>query len=69
MPSNVTNAEDVEEEVFLRGDHWGHAFKVLTTMGRYGHLGMNQTPLPPGRAAGPFHYHQREEPPTRLGSL
>ncbi len=59
--NNVVNVDDVEEQVFLEGEHWGHAFKVLTTMERYGRLGVNQTRLPPGRAAGPFHFHQQED--------
>ena len=61
MADNVINVDDAKEEVFLEGEHWGHAFKVLTTMGRYGRLGVNQTRLPPGRASGPFHYHQKED--------
>ncbi len=58
----VVNAADVAEEVHLDGEHWGHAFKVLSTMGSGGgRLGVNQTRLPPGRVACPFHHHQRED--------
>lgn len=60
---HVVNVDDAKEEVYLEGEHWGHAFKVLTpSLGRGGgRLGVNQTRLPPGRAACPFHYHQRED--------
>jgi uncharacterized cupin superfamily protein len=59
----IVNVDDVEEEEYLEGERWGHAFKVLTpSLGRGGRrLGVNQTRLPPGRTAGPFHYHQRED--------
>ncbi len=59
----VVNVNDVKEEVYLDGDHWGHAFKVLTPSmrGKGGKLGVNQTRLPPGRAAGPFHHHRLED--------
>lgn len=61
---NTVNVADVPEEVFLSGDHWGHAFKPLTPAleaAGTGRLGLNQVRLPPGRAACPFHYHQRED--------
>lgn len=57
---NVVNVEDVEEESHYDGEHWGHAWKVLTpSMGEPGRLGVNRTRLPPGRVAVPFHLHQR----------
>lgn len=63
LPDLVVNLADVEEEAYLDGDHWGHAFKVLTPgmRPRGAKLGVNQTRLPPGRAAGPFHTHQLED--------
>lgn len=61
---NTVNVADVKEEVFLSGDHWGHAYKPLTpaleAQGT-GRLGLNQVRLPSGRVACPFHYHQRED--------
>jgi uncharacterized cupin superfamily protein len=61
-PTTV-NVDEVSEEVYLDGDHWGHAFKILTPSMRErgGTLGVNLTRLPPGRSACPFHYHQRED--------
>jgi len=60
-PTTV-NIEDALEEEYLEGDHWGHAYKVLTpSMGRTGRLGVNVTRLPPGRTACPYHYHQLED--------
>lgn len=60
--SNVINVADATEKSFYEGEHWGHAYKVLTpSMGRMGRLGVNQTRLPPGRIAAPFHAHQRED--------
>jgi uncharacterized cupin superfamily protein len=58
----VVNVDEVPEEAHFDGEHWGHAWKVLTPgMGRVGRLGMSQTRLPPGRAAVPFHTHERED--------
>ncbi|MEZ4440012.1 MAG: cupin domain-containing protein [Polyangiaceae bacterium] len=55
----IINVAEAPEEVYLDGDHWGHAFKVLTSMGDSGgRLGINQTRLPPGRCAVPYHRHQ-----------
>lgn len=60
--SNVVNVDEVVEEQAFEGEHWGHAWKVLTpSMGRMGRLGVSQTRLPPGRVAVPFHAHQRED--------
>ncbi len=60
-PTTV-NVDDVPEEEYLEGEHWGHAYKVLTpSIPRAGHLGVNMTRLPPGRTACPFHYHQKED--------
>ncbi len=57
----MVNVNEVREEEGYEGPHWGHAWKVLTpTMGK-GRLGVNQTRLPPGRVAVPFHAHQRED--------
>ena len=63
LPDLVINVDRVEEEVHFDGDHWGHAYKVLTPgmRPRDGRLGVNQTRLPPGRAATPFHCHQLED--------
>jgi len=59
---NVVNVDEVDEETQLEGEHWGHAWKVLTpSMERMGHLGMSCNRLPPGRAAVPFHAHQIED--------
>jgi len=59
---HTVNIDEVPEEEYLEGEHWGHAYKVLTpSMGRTGRLGMNVTRLPKGRAACPFHYHQLED--------
>ncbi|MDQ3036271.1 MAG: cupin domain-containing protein [Myxococcota bacterium] len=60
--SNVVNVADVKEESHFDGEHWGHAWKVLTpSMGRMGRLGVSQTRVPPGRVAVPFHAHQKED--------
>ena len=63
LPDLVINVADATEEVYLEGEHWGHAYKVLTPgmRPRNGRLGVNQTRLPPGRAACPFHTHQLED--------
>jgi uncharacterized cupin superfamily protein len=58
----VLNVDDAPEESHFDGDHWGHAWKVLTPgMGHMGRLGVSQTRLPPGRVAVPFHSHARED--------
>lgn len=59
---NVVNVDDVEEEIMVEG-RWGHAWKVLTpAMERAGGtLGVNQTRVPPGCAAVPFHWHARAD--------
>ncbi len=56
----VVNLEDVAEQEYVSGAHWGHAFKPLTpAMEEAGRaLGVNLSRLPPGRAACPFHSHQ-----------
>lgn len=59
----VVNVDTAEEQVALSGEHWGHAYKVLTPAleesGRP--LGANLTRVPKGRVAVPFHAHQRED--------
>lgn len=58
----VLNVDDAPEESHFDGEHWGHAWKVLTPgMGHLGRLGVSQTRLPPGRVAVPFHSHARED--------
>lgn len=57
----VVNAAEAKEEEMLEGEHWGHAWKVLTPSLGKGRLGVSQTRLPPGRVAVPFHFHQRED--------
>jgi uncharacterized cupin superfamily protein len=60
-PTTV-NVDEAPEEEYLEGEHWGHAYQVLTpSMERHGRLGVNLTRLPPGRTACPFHYHQLED--------
>lgn len=60
---HVVNVADVEEVVELEGDRWGSAYKPLTppSTRAAGRLGVNQSRVPPGRTACPFHYHQRED--------
>jgi uncharacterized cupin superfamily protein len=55
---HVLNLDEVEEECSFEGEHWGHAWKGLTRIGK---LGVNQTRLPPGRVAVPFHHHRRAD--------
>lgn len=63
LPDLVINVADAAEEVELDGTHWGHAYKILTPgmRPRGARLGVNQTRLPPGRAACPFHTHELED--------
>jgi len=58
----VVNVEEVEEEIMVDG-RWGHAWKVLTPgmTAAGGRLGVNQTRVPPGCAAVPFHWHLRAD--------
>ncbi len=61
MSDNVINVEDAPEEGEIDGPI-GHFYKVLTpSMERLGHLGVNQTRVPPGQVAAPFHAHLRED--------
>jgi uncharacterized cupin superfamily protein len=57
----VVNVAEATEEAHFDGAHWGHEWKVLTPSMGKGHLGVNQTRLPPGRVAVPFHAHQRDD--------
>lgn len=59
--AHVVNVADAVEEEGFDGEHWGHAWKVLTPSMGTGRLGVNQTRVPPGRVAVPFHAHQRED--------
>ncbi|MBL8685379.1 MAG: cupin domain-containing protein [Myxococcales bacterium] len=59
--AHVVNVADAVEEEGFDGEHWGHAWKVLTPSMGKGRLGVNQTRVPPGRVAVPFHAHQRED--------
>ena len=63
LPPLVVNVADAEEHEHYDGEHWGHAYKILTPgmRPRGALLGVNQTRLPPGRAAGPFHSHMLED--------
>lgn len=61
----IVNVDEVEERVAMSDTHaeYGQAFKPLTPLldAKGGRLGINQTRVPPGRVACPFHYHQRED--------
>lgn len=59
----IVNVDEVTEDAHFSGDHWGHAYKILTPSmsPAEGRLSVNLTRLPPGRTAVPFHYHQRED--------
>src|SRR5690606_31810250 len=62
MLKNVVNVDHVTEESIKNGS-WGQSWKVLTphidAVG--GSLGVNQTTVPPGCVAVPFHWHSRED--------
>jgi uncharacterized cupin superfamily protein len=60
---NVVNADQVEEQSRLGGEHFGAHFKVLTPAMRElgGKLGVNLMRVPPGRTTCPFHTHQLED--------
>ena len=60
--NNVVNVDEVTEEAMVEGQ-WGHAWKVLTPSmdEAAGTLGVNQTRVPPGCAAVPFHWHARDD--------
>ncbi len=59
---NVVNVDEAPEESHFDGDHWGHAWKVLTPSMAYpGNVGVSYNRLPPGRAAVPFHTHQIDD--------
>lgn len=59
----VVNLAEAPEIDFLKGDHWGSVFKILTPSmrDRGGSLGVNWNRVPPGRSACPYHGHQRED--------
>lgn len=59
----IINLQDAPKETQMTGDHWGATWKVMTPemRERGGSLGMVWQILPPGRAACPFHTHQRED--------
>lgn len=59
----VVNVEDVAEQEYAHGDHFGQFYKPLTPAleRRPGSLGVSLTRLPPGHVGCPFHYHQLED--------
>jgi uncharacterized cupin superfamily protein len=63
VQSIVVNLDEAPEIDYLKGDHWGSVFKILTPSMRErgGSLGVNWNRVPPGRSACPFHGHQRED--------
>lgn len=62
-PPVVVNVDQAPELAHLFGEHWGGAYKIMTPSmrPRGGSLGVNWMRVPPGRAAVPFHAHQRED--------